>query len=101
MNDFLDDLEQLHSRTRQVDFNGIHFVLECKDPYGFWDIRLKDKPKTPEGLKGNFTNYAAAVNKCKWWAESQPQVPAANYTSVSDQVYAPPIRRKRVTDKTK
>lgn len=90
--DFLDDLDELYSRTRQYEFNGHKFILECRDPYGFWYIGLKNK-KTPKDLLDAFTNISAAINRCKWWAESQPPVPA--------QEEAAEIRRKRVTDKTK
>lgn len=94
MKDFIDELDELYSRTRQYEFNGWTFILECKDPYGFWDIRVKNKAHVPTDLKGNFTNISAAINRCKWWAESQPKVPAQDD-------YAEPIRRKRVTEKTK
>ena len=92
MNDFLDDLDRLHSRTRFFDHNGHTFTLTVEDPYGFWNIKVNSTKTTPGFTKGTYTNYPDAIRACKIWAESQGKVPAADKDLPQD-ILAPTVEK--------
>lgn len=59
------------SRTRVLDLeNGNSYILEAKDPYGFWYVRAA-KGNVPEHLKGAFTSFAKAEEAVKLYLDQQ------------------------------
>lgn len=92
MQDFLDDLDQLYSRTRNFEHNGYKFLLEVTDPYGFWNIRAMGMKKQPEVFEQQFTTIVDAQRACRLWAESQGSIPA---TEKVEESPIEPIRYKK------
>lgn len=92
MQDFLDDLDRLHSRSRTFSHNGYTFHLEAKDPYGFWFIRVERQRTQPKFTESTYTTYDDAIRNCKIWAEAKEALPAVDDTLP----IAPPLKKKRV-----
>ena len=44
--------------TSVKDFG--NYILECRDPFGFWKIKRKSSGVTPEVLSGEYTSQSEA-----------------------------------------
>jgi len=95
MQDFLDDLDQLYSRTREHEENGYKFVIQANDPYGFWSVMVLKLKKQPEILQQQFTNIGDAKRACSIWAKSQSDIPA----DTTEEPPVEPIKYKKRVNK--
>lgn len=81
------------SKLRHINLNGIDFVVQCHDPYGFWTVRpMTSVEKLPVEITGYFTDYDNAITAANKVLpsqlvakSSQPKVLAAKVRNTNNE----------------
>lgn len=96
MEDFIDDLDRLYSRTRDFSSNGYNFVLTVSDPYGFWNVQVLKVKKQPAEFDQQFTTIDDAKRAAALWAEAQGSIPVIDTV---EEAPVPVLRTKKRVNK--
>ena len=61
-------------KTRKIEVeNGADFLIEQRDPYGFWFVR-REKGQIPAKLSGAYTTYSFAQQAVERYVNSKENV---------------------------
>lgn len=76
MIDLFDANEEREGRRREYEVDGVKYILEAEDPYGFWRIKWANG-RTPKALANNsYTDFTYARDALKYYLESKTAKPA-------------------------
>lgn len=73
MDPFTDASRDLRKRREIVLSTGNKYIVELRDPYGFWHIHM-EKGQTPAELQGAYTTFDKAETAVKLYVENKQPV---------------------------
>jgi hypothetical protein len=63
-------------RRKDIFFEGRTFIMQAKDPFGFWYVKMPEGGKPPNDLSGAYTGVWECEKDIKQWCSQNPLSPA-------------------------
>ncbi len=86
-------------RRQNYEYEGRQFILQAKDPFGFWFVKMPTGGAPPEYLSGSYTGLWECQKDIKQWCSQNPISPAKREAVETGTTPPKLVTKKRIPKK--